>query len=166
MALPRKKMQQHTLYSLASSNRQLLTSALIINPESSLMKLIPWMQEYNTGIVMIDAQHKRLVDIINKLHNAIQAGSDQETLVGILSKLTDYTKYHFDFEEGLLEKLSYTGLENHKEEHQEFIHLVEGMAGRLNNEKLNTGNMLLKYLRSWLSNHILIEDMKALSLKS
>jgi hemerythrin len=130
------------------------------------MKLIPWMQEYNTGIVMIDAQHKRLVDIINKLHDAIQAGSEQETLQSILSKLTDYTKYHFDFEEGLLEKLGYAKLEEHKEEHQEFIHLIEGMAGHLLNEKLNTGDMLLKYLRSWLLNHILIEDMKALLLKS
>jgi hemerythrin len=130
------------------------------------MTFISWKQEYNTGVEMIDAQHKRLVDIINMLHDAIQAGSEQEALQGILQKLTDYTKYHFGFEEGLLEKLGYAKLEEHKEEHQEFIDLIEGIAGHLRNGKLNTGDMLLKYMRSWLSNHILIEDMRALSLKS
>ena len=130
------------------------------------MTFISWKQEYNTGVEMIDAQHKRLVDIINKLHDAIQAGSEQEALHGILSKLTDYTKYHFDFEEGLLEKLGYAKLEEHKEEHQEFIHLIEGMAGHLHNGKLNIGNMLMVFLEGWLIKHILDEDMKALSLKS
>jgi hemerythrin len=127
------------------------------------MTFIPWMQKYNIGIEKIDAQHKQLVDIINELHGAIQAGSTQEVLDDFLSKLTSYTEYHFGFEEGLLKKLGCAELEEHKEKHQEFINLIEGMVGHLHNRKLNLGGMLLIFLKRWFTNHILIDDMDALS---
>jgi hemerythrin-like metal-binding protein len=127
------------------------------------MVLIQWIERYQTGIEEIDAQHKQLVGYINELYDAIQDGSGQETLGGTLSKLTDYAEYHFAFEEGLLEELGYAELAAHRERHQEFIKLIEGMIEDLDNGKPNMGDMLMVFMRNWLSKHILIDDMYALS---
>jgi hemerythrin-like metal-binding protein len=127
------------------------------------MALIQWTGKYQTGIEEIDAQHKLLVGYINELNDAIQADSGQEALGGTLSKLTDYAEFHFAFEEGLLEELGYAELAAHRERHQEFIELIEGMGEHLENGKTNMGDMLMVFLRNWLSKHILIDDMYALS---
>ena len=127
------------------------------------MAFIQWIEEYNTGIDEIDAQHKQLVGYINELHDVIKSGSEKKALAGVLSKLIDYTEYHFSFEEGLLDNLDYAGLPAHRERHQEFIELIEGLVEDLDHGKSNIGDMLMTFLRNWLSKHILIDDMHALS---
>jgi len=127
------------------------------------MALIQWAEKYQTGIEEIDAQHKQLVGCINELHDAIQAGSGQEALDAVLSKLTDYAESHFAFEEELLEDLGYVELAAHRGRHEEFIEVIEGMIEDLDHGKSNMGDMLMVFLRNWLLKHILIDDKYALS---
>ncbi len=77
------------------------------------MIFISWKKEYNTGIEEINAQHKKLVGIINELHEAKETGKAQDALDGILLKLIDYTKFHFAAEKALLEDLNYHELAKH-----------------------------------------------------
>ena len=129
----------------------------------SRMALIKWSVKYQTGVDEVDTQHQQIVIYINELDDVIQAGSSQDAVAGILSRLTDYAKYHFTFEEGLLEDLGYADLETHRERHQEFIELIEGMVEDVDNGKNTIGDMLMVFLKNWLAKHILIDDMHALS---
>ena len=61
--------------------------------------VIPWKSEYETGITEVDNQHKQLVDILNKLYEAMAVGKGKDVLESIFNELTSYTLTHFSTEE-------------------------------------------------------------------
>lgn len=58
------------------------------------MEKIIWKKEYETGVVLVDKQHRNLVDLINNLHEAHAQTKEKEVLRETIIKLVDYTKYH------------------------------------------------------------------------
>ena len=129
------------------------------------MTFITWTPKFNTGIEKIDAQHKQLVNIINELYDARHSQNSQEVVNEILSKLTDYAEYHFDYEEKLINQLNSSMLEDHKAKHQKFRTYIKEILGFQTKEKFFVEDMLMMFLESWLTKHILTEDMKVLSSK-
>ena len=129
------------------------------------MAFISWQETYKTGIEQVAAQHRMLFDIINELHEAKETGKAQDALDGILSRLIDYTKFHFSTEEAILEELNYPELATHKATHQAFIKQIGTMLKSHQNNKPYVEHMLLVLLRRWLVNHVLNDDMNALSFK-
>lgn len=60
-------------------------------------------------------QHKKLVNILNKLINSSNTTVDSELITETLGQLTGYVKEHFAYEEKLLERYEFPGLAGHKE---------------------------------------------------
>lgn len=123
------------------------------------MALIPWQERYNTGVDEIDSQHRNLVEIINELH---EQGSRefQQALSEILPRLVDYTVYHFASEEAYMERNGYAGLEKHRESHQLFREQILEIVGHKYDEQVYSLDMLSMYLKMWLLQHILVDDME------
>ena len=79
------------------------------------MALITWDdKKYSVSVPSIDIQHKKLVDLINKLHNGMMTGTAKSLIKEIITELVDYTKTHFKYEEELLIKCGYDEFEQHK----------------------------------------------------
>ena len=87
------------------------------------MAYLVWQEDLNTGIQVIDTQHKRIVEMINQLHDA-QAQHDRALLGNVIEELVDYTLSHFAFEETLLEDSGYQFTRAHKKVHELFIKRV------------------------------------------
>ncbi len=121
---------------------------------------IEWTDELSVGIEEINEQHKVLIALINRMHNAIEDKHGSEEVIGILTELADYTKIHFAVEESLMRILNYPGYDEHKDIHDELLeHVIEL------HEKVSSGHTaisfeLMHFLKSWLSKHILEEDMQ------
>ena len=79
-----------------------------------------WVPEYNTGIDVIDDQHRRILDYINEI-DAIDVNTDRERVKQILENIIDYTQSHFTFEESLQEEAGYKYRVPHKRVHDLFI---------------------------------------------
>jgi len=118
------------------------------------MAFVEWTPELSVGNEEIDAQHRRLVDLVNQLHEAMVEGVVGEKLGHFLVELVEYTKYHFSTEERLFEERGYPARDEHVAEHQDFVaRLLEFM------EAYNEGNAaisvgMLQYLREWILHHI------------
>ena len=67
---------------------------------------ISWTADLDTGIPLIDQQHRRIVDFINHLEVAKNAG-DKEAVKQIVYDCADYTLSYFAFEESLQEEAGY-----------------------------------------------------------
>ncbi len=124
------------------------------------MALITWSQNFSVGVKDIDEQHKKLITLVNELHDAMSVGKGREVLGKILSDLISYTVYHFKHEEDLFEKYAYLGYIAHKTEHDK----LAGQAGDIK-KKFDSGEAVLtievmNFLRDWLNNHILGSDKK------
>ena len=66
------------------------------------MSFITWTLDLDTGFADIDDQHKVLVDKINKFYDVYQTGNVVDIKIA-LQELLDYTVFHFDHEEKMLE---------------------------------------------------------------
>lgn len=88
-----------------------------------------WVPEYNTGIDVIDDQHRRILDFINEI-DEIGSTTDRERVKQILNNIIDYTQSHFTFEESLQEEAGYKYRVPHKRVHDLFIKRIESYRDR------------------------------------
>ena len=120
------------------------------------MAHLQWSSELDTGINVIDNQHRRIVDYINQLHHAIESGERTE-VAEVLEELVDYTLSHFTFEEELMEKADYPFITAHKKVHKLFVKRVAEFQQRFELGE-DIAPQLHTALRTWLFNHIRHDD--------
>jgi hemerythrin-like metal-binding protein len=123
------------------------------------MNFIEWSKDYELGIEQIDLQHKNLVAIINQLHDFISRGTavSKDEIQDLLVSLTNYTIYHFDTEEDLMERYKYPSYPTHKKQHESFKETVVNALEQFDNDKINP-NDIADFLKQWLLQHIAKED--------
>ncbi|MBU2491182.1 MAG: bacteriohemerythrin [Bacteroidetes bacterium] len=120
---------------------------------------IIWKKDYETGIVMVDRQHRILVDLINKLKDAHNQKKEKEVLRETIIKLVDYTKFHFGYEEKHMTQFAYNKLDGHKLQHQVFVKQIVDVLENLKLGKYeNLTEEILNFLSDWLIEHILKQD--------
>jgi len=125
-----------------------------------IVDFFEWDKSYETGITEFDNQHKKLVAIINRMYKAINENRAQNEVEEILNELVEYTVYHFDNEENAFQKFNYPEYSEHKKIHEALKAQVEKFVNDLKSGKVSIGFNLLEFLKSWLLNHIKVEDKK------
>ncbi|MBF0516182.1 MAG: hemerythrin family protein [Nitrospirae bacterium] len=124
------------------------------------MPFIMWSGDLCVGHDVIDAQHKKLVDIINNLFDAINAKQTGNVLDGIFAELIDYTNFHFGDEERFMEECNYPVLADHKHEHSELVKKVLYHKEQFIGNKKMFEMKLMNFLKDWLIEHIYHSDKK------
>lgn len=124
------------------------------------MSLIIWNDSLITGIDMIDAQHKILINKVNKLQSCIQNENSFDNLSILLDELLEYTIYHFEMEEELFNNSKYSEKDSHLKEHAAFSNYIKGFLDIKNRDNILEAKNLLKYLNNWIVYHIKEVDMK------
>ncbi len=124
--------------------------------EVGLVEFMQWTPALETGITVIDSQHKRIVDYINQLDAARRTGNPAETMEA-LDGLVDYTATHFAFEEEMQAKAGYEFVNAHQRVHQIFMKRVASFRARAEAGE-DVTEELLAMLKVWLSSHIKGDD--------
>ncbi len=124
------------------------------------MPVVTWDEKYSVKIPEIDAQHRRLFDLINAFYEAIMDKQAEEGMKRILHGLIQYTEFHFQFEERLMERCRYPGLDAQRAAHKAFVQKVNGFKTRNAEGKLLLTVEVTNFLKTWLVEHILASDMK------
>lgn len=92
------------------------------------MANIKWLDTFETGILFIDNDHKRLIEIIQEIEKAYEA-ADMPGCRRFVGDFLDVAKAHFQREEQFLKVISYQSLSLHVREHRKLIeHIVELLA--------------------------------------
>lgn len=124
------------------------------------MTFIEWSSELSVGFSQIDEEHKKLVDLVNRLHEAMSKGKSSQILGSLFDEMVSYTQTHFHSEERLMKDHAYPEIIAHVKEHQDLIRQVGDL-----HEKYKAGTALLSiatmdFLKKWLASHILGTDLK------
>jgi len=122
------------------------------------MAFLEWKSEFALDLPDIDRQHKRLVDILNRLHDAMIQGAPPASLHQILNDLISYTRSHFVDEERAMERARYPQLAAHRREHEELTEKVLRFQQDLRDGRVALSVQLLGFLKSWLRDHIMKTD--------
>ena len=124
------------------------------------IEIFPWNDHFDTGLPTVDAQHRRLVQLLNQLANQIVFHADSFSAEELIDELADYTVYHFTTEEQIWNQYC-PGDEleiAHKATHRGF---VEKVAELKSGQRLQAEDLLgetLAFLTHWLASHILHTD--------
>lgn len=124
------------------------------------MVLIEWKEEFETGVVKIDEQHKELIRLINQVHFEMAEGKEKSSLIILFEELFNYVMIHFATEEQMMKKYRYEEFENHQKQH---IKLKENMLKKkteYEEKKIILSMRIMILLKEWLQNHILETDLK------
>ena len=121
---------------------------------------IVWTENFSIGVERIDNQHKKLIEILNTFVKSIVGRRGLEAILETLDDLVKYSHVHFDSEENLMESIGYAHFEEHREKHNNLINKIEEYYSRIQKNDRIYNLEILAFLNDWLTNHILIEDMK------
>ena len=121
-----------------------------------------WREEYAIGQPEIDQQHQQLFALLDRLYDAVCTGGDdtegKSAVEAVVVELVSYTRSHFFLEESLMRESGYFGLEQHQQEHQRLLSMVdEKMAALRRGDKIISIE-LLEFMNLWLAQHILKSD--------
>ncbi|MBX3008862.1 MAG: bacteriohemerythrin [Melioribacteraceae bacterium] len=124
------------------------------------MALISWNENYSVKIRDIDDQHKKLIDLINELHDAMKSGRGKEVVGKTLSELLKYTSNHFGFEEKLFAQYNYPEGRTHSKTHKDLIDQLKEFISKYESGQNTLSIELMNFLKDWLTNHIMGTDKK------
>lgn len=145
---------------------------MVVSPEmteeTNGFEIFPWNRNFETGIEMIDEQHKVLVEILNRLARHCGESGPELDSGRVLDELVSYAAYHFRAEEVVWnEALGEAEMaRNHHDAHQMFFEKIQTLrTSGAREEQVLTD--LLAYLTRWLAFHILESDRRmALTVKA
>ena len=122
------------------------------------MPTVCWNRQLETGIDLIDTQHKALFEAIGRVAVAAEGGRTDQGIRESLDFLATYTLDHFETEERFMADMGFPGLASHRAEHQRLLIRVQVLQGRLAQD-IPVAREVAALLAGWLKHHISEMDM-------
>lgn len=128
------------------------------------MPLIVWTDQMSVGVKLLDNDHKRLVLLVNQLHDGLISGGAKPALEQKFEELIQQVRAHHAQEEQILAEFGYRNSELHQQEHAQLIDQIMQLQMRfLNSTQLAVELDLMRQLREWLFKHIQSSDQEFIS---
>lgn len=122
--------------------------------------MFQWTPAFAVGVPRIDAEHRRLFALAEKMHRAMLKGKGKTVLDGLLAQLVDYTCYHFAREERLMEQVRYHDCLPHRREHDDLRASVQDMRARAASGEITMTIDVMQFLMEWVKFHIVESDRR------
>lgn len=133
------------------------------NTSESMFDIFPWNQNFETGLNIVDEQHRKLVGIINRLALHLSGTAPAVEIKNVLEELVGYTDFHFSTEETIWEEYFQNDpwYEEHNLTHKSFIDRILVLKNELeNNLEDDIVYKTVSFLSHWLAYHILDTDKR------
>lgn len=124
------------------------------------MALMAWKDDYSVKVGRWDDHHKKIIDAINELHDAMAAGKGKDALEGILNGLASYASTHFASEEEEMVRHKYPDYETHRGKHQAMLGKVGSLIEDYKQGKISLSHEVADFLKDWLNKHIVGTDQQ------
>ncbi|CAA7613184.1 conserved hypothetical protein [Candidatus Terasakiella magnetica] len=124
---------------------------------------IAWTKELAVGDPIVDADHRRMIELIALLESAAAGSVGCDRAGEALVELTSLCLEHFAREEALLARIGYPGREEHATGHAMLIKRLEAVSVHYDqgDDDVKAGiiRTLGDSLATWLLTHITTADM-------
>lgn len=125
------------------------------------MSFIAWNDRLSVGVKQLDDDHHKLIDLMNELYDAIQAGHAKEKIGDIIDRLVAYSREHFAHEESLFAQTAYSEGAAHKKEHDNMLRWATKIRREYGEGQLAAPALeVMNQLKDWFYDHINGTDKK------
>jgi methyl-accepting chemotaxis protein len=122
-----------------------------------------WSEGMSVKVPSIDEQHKRLVVMINTLHQEMREKRGLSAQRKTIDEMVDYASTHFAQEEKYMEKFHFPGTAQHVEAHAAFTKKAIELKQRADGDRFILTTEILDFLKNWLQRHIMGMDRQYIS---
>jgi hemerythrin len=124
------------------------------------MRLLSWKDEYSVGIEAVDHEHRELIDLINRLHDELDAPTAKLTVPAFFGDLLKGISAHFALEEKFMRDRGYNALGAHKGDHERLLDdLCAIMDAYEHSEDIDRVE-LAQRLDTWFTRHFRTHDAR------
>jgi hemerythrin len=132
---------------------------------------IEWRSGFETGMSVIDIDHKKLISICNNILAQLEKVTEVEDeqldqeIYHTFQELQDYTKTHFKREEMIMKTIGFDEYRQHVVHHKDLIKVLIQVYHSYKAAR-NDGNLeenlkqVSTVLHHWLVDHVIKEDLK------
>ena len=118
-----------------------------------------WRHAYQCGEGTIDRQHEDIFLRCNSIVHAVENGDVScDKLPEMLARLIDELAVHFQYEESVLSRHGYPGLDTHSQQHQALIERARDLHRLAIARELPVAEMVSFIEWDWVAQHILTDD--------
>jgi hemerythrin len=119
-----------------------------------------WNPDWETGVPLIDQQHRQLLAQLERLFQAVHDDRAAERMPDLLAFLADYVETHFSDEELHMQVTDYPDFLGHKAIHDDLRARVEHLVEAFQQDQAVVTDAVIDFLTDWLVNHIDVEDRR------
>ena len=124
------------------------------------MELVEWSEDLATGVKEMDLQHRRLINMINRVYDMLNEGQKEEAREFFIKEITSYVEEHFRDEEEFMRSINYPDLEKHKLAHDNFKKVMGSSISKIKEGDWREFRSAIALCWSWLYSHILKFDKR------
>ena len=125
-------------------------------PLADNKEVLIWNNNLQIDVDVIDKDHEGLVALLNRV---TQEPANMRNLGNLVDELIEYTRYHFQREETVMEVCRYPEIEKHRLLHRDLIARVDRLSQIWReNQTPETLKQFQTFLRDWLFDHIIKVD--------
>lgn len=119
-----------------------------------------WGKDLEFGIPAIDNEHKRLMELANRVYVMVKTIDDPDVLKEAFAELRAYAFRHFSDEEEFMTRIGYPDAAEHREQHRMFIERLDTLAEDYHTGAPIRGIDVIGLLGNWWQGHIKGSDGK------
>jgi hemerythrin len=126
------------------------------------MARIVWRDRMAIGVAEIDDDHRRLVDCVNALEEAVTAiRFDPRAVAAGLQNLIAYANRHFVLEERLMQAVGFPHFAEHQRRHREGQRELQRLHRAFEALPVkDTGLQVYQFAAAWLVKHVIMTDQE------
>jgi len=122
------------------------------------MDWIVWDHDLETGNARMDADHREMATMFNRLRDVVESGAERAACAQVLDDIIGHAKAHFEMEQRLMTQHRYPKADQHAAEHAMLIRQVHDFRENFEVDTAASKSTLMQFPEVWLGYHILFSD--------
>lgn len=124
------------------------------------MALLTWSDDHKINVESIDEQHKIMIRMLNRLHDAMESGENAKKVDNILDDFITFAEHHFESEEVTMRQMNYPAIDEHIAEHRELLTSIRNFRKMTSTHVPLSMDTLENFLVGWTKKHMVDADKK------
>jgi len=124
------------------------------------MRELNWSPAISVNVKVIDDQHKKLFEILNRAMLMKEQGMDRDEMIDVLRELVEYSDYHFRTEDNYMLDNSYPLFQNHRREHGQYLRKLRALLEAYEKAEFGLPDEISAFLEQWWLEHVSESDLR------
>lgn len=146
------------LYCAKNTGRNRVAASMDASLRPRPVAHIDWKHEWDSGDPLIDRQHRGLLVLANEIISLSLSNIEREPALSLLDQLLQEIQEHFDYEESVLERIRFIGLEAHRTAHRLLLQRSTELKAQVLRGEAQTVSVFIFVLEEVVIGHIIQED--------